>query len=221
MRKAGATSTAHRWEAPSRKVGLRKLEDRHPSVAGDRSSTARRWSEHWPKGDEQSCSHTSSSPRLWVEFRMRTHYAMTWIETAEAKAGAFTARFQKYGVANRLEKRSLLIAVNAVASLSIFFFGYGTCGASVCSHCHANFPCRPRCDGRCEHRTKLCLPHGLWPLRRSRRVGTGRQAAPSRRHREHQRTWTLTSKMTLTSSSGRCLLSTGNSRWRPLGRLAR
>jgi len=50
---------------------------------------------------------------------------MTWIETLESKAGAFTARFQKYGVANRLEKRSLLIAINAVASLSIFFFGYG------------------------------------------------------------------------------------------------
>ena len=30
----------------------------------------------------------------------------------------------KYNVANRLEKRSLLIAVNAVAALSIFFFGY-------------------------------------------------------------------------------------------------
>ncbi|KAK4905858.1 hypothetical protein LTR49_024904 [Elasticomyces elasticus] len=32
--------------------------------------------------------------------------------------------FQKHGVANRLEQRSLLIAVNAVAALSIFFFGY-------------------------------------------------------------------------------------------------
>ena len=30
----------------------------------------------------------------------------------------------KYNVANRLEKRSLLIAVNLVAGLSIFFFGY-------------------------------------------------------------------------------------------------
>lgn len=30
----------------------------------------------------------------------------------------------KYNVANRYEKRSLLIAVNAVAGLSIFFFGY-------------------------------------------------------------------------------------------------
>ena len=47
------------------------------------------------------------------------------METLESKAGAFTARFQKYGVANKLEKRSLLIAVNAVAALSIFFFGYG------------------------------------------------------------------------------------------------
>lgn len=47
------------------------------------------------------------------------------IETLEDKAGAFTARFQRYGVANKLEKRSLLIAVNAVAALSIFFFGYG------------------------------------------------------------------------------------------------
>jgi len=31
--------------------------------------------------------------------------------------------FQKHGVANRLEKRALLIAVNLVAGLSIFFFG--------------------------------------------------------------------------------------------------
>jgi MFS family permease len=30
----------------------------------------------------------------------------------------------KHAVANKLEKRSLLIAVNAVACLSIFFFGY-------------------------------------------------------------------------------------------------
>jgi len=49
---------------------------------------------------------------------------MGWIENLEAKSGAFTARFQKHGVANRLEKRSLLIAVNSVAALSIFFFGY-------------------------------------------------------------------------------------------------
>ena len=32
--------------------------------------------------------------------------------------------FQEHGVANRLQKRSLLIAVNLVAGLSIFFFGY-------------------------------------------------------------------------------------------------
>ncbi|KAK1083582.1 hypothetical protein LTR33_003168 [Friedmanniomyces endolithicus] len=32
--------------------------------------------------------------------------------------------FQQHGVANRLEKRALLIAVNLVAGLSIFFFGY-------------------------------------------------------------------------------------------------
>ncbi|TKA78034.1 hypothetical protein B0A55_02116 [Friedmanniomyces simplex] len=32
--------------------------------------------------------------------------------------------FQAHGVANRLEKRALLIAVNLVAGLSIFFFGY-------------------------------------------------------------------------------------------------
>ena len=32
--------------------------------------------------------------------------------------------FQKHGIANRLEKRALLIAVNLVAGLSIFFFGY-------------------------------------------------------------------------------------------------
>ena len=30
---------------------------------------------------------------------------------------------QKHGVANRLRKRSLLVAVNLVAGLSIFFFG--------------------------------------------------------------------------------------------------
>ena len=29
-----------------------------------------------------------------------------------------------FNVANRLQKRSLLIAINALASLSIFFFGY-------------------------------------------------------------------------------------------------
>lgn len=33
-------------------------------------------------------------------------------------------RISKFNVARRLEKRSLLIAVNAVAGLSIFFFGY-------------------------------------------------------------------------------------------------
>ena len=32
--------------------------------------------------------------------------------------------FQQHGVANKLQKRSLLIAVNLVAGLSIFFFGY-------------------------------------------------------------------------------------------------
>ncbi|KAK3721478.1 hypothetical protein LTR37_003034 [Vermiconidia calcicola] len=32
--------------------------------------------------------------------------------------------FQDRGVHHRLEKRSLLIAVNLVAGLSIFFFGY-------------------------------------------------------------------------------------------------
>ena len=32
--------------------------------------------------------------------------------------------FQDRGVAHRLQKRSLLIAVNLVAGLSIFFFGY-------------------------------------------------------------------------------------------------
>ncbi|KAK5684626.1 hypothetical protein LTR17_027186, partial [Elasticomyces elasticus] len=31
--------------------------------------------------------------------------------------------FQEHGVANRLEKRTLLIAVNRVAALSIIFFG--------------------------------------------------------------------------------------------------
>lgn len=32
--------------------------------------------------------------------------------------------FSRHGVANRLEKGSLLLAVNLVAGLSIFFFGY-------------------------------------------------------------------------------------------------
>ncbi|KAK5167443.1 uncharacterized protein LTR77_007142 [Saxophila tyrrhenica] len=32
--------------------------------------------------------------------------------------------FQQHGVANKLQKRSLLVAVNLVAGLSIFFFGY-------------------------------------------------------------------------------------------------
>jgi hypothetical protein len=36
----------------------------------------------------------------------------------------FHASVNKYNVAHRLQKRSLLIAVNAVAGLSIFFFGY-------------------------------------------------------------------------------------------------
>lgn len=35
---------------------------------------------------------------------------------------------KRYGVANYLEKRSLLIAVNLVAGLSIFFFGERTMG---------------------------------------------------------------------------------------------
>lgn len=30
----------------------------------------------------------------------------------------------RYNVANRLSKRSLLIAINCIAGLSIFFFGY-------------------------------------------------------------------------------------------------
>ncbi|KYG47060.1 hypothetical protein M433DRAFT_23295 [Acidomyces richmondensis BFW] len=42
----------------------------------------------------------------------------------ERAAANWTGRFQKHGVANRLEKRALLIAVNLVAGLSIFFFGY-------------------------------------------------------------------------------------------------
>jgi len=42
----------------------------------------------------------------------------------EQAAASWTGRFQKYGIANRLEKRGLLIAVNLVAGLSIFFFGY-------------------------------------------------------------------------------------------------
>lgn len=32
--------------------------------------------------------------------------------------------FREHGVQHRLEKRALLIAVNLVAGLSIFFFGY-------------------------------------------------------------------------------------------------
>ncbi|KAL6246992.1 hypothetical protein RBB50_006299 [Rhinocladiella similis] len=36
----------------------------------------------------------------------------------------FHSRFEKYNVAHKLQKRSLLIAINAVAGLSIFFFGY-------------------------------------------------------------------------------------------------
>ena len=32
--------------------------------------------------------------------------------------------FQRYAVANKLERTKLLIAVNLVAGLSIFFFGY-------------------------------------------------------------------------------------------------
>ncbi|MBV35385.1 MAG: hypothetical protein CMP47_07990 [Rickettsiales bacterium] len=36
----------------------------------------------------------------------------------------FHATVNKYNVAHRLQKRSLLIAINAVAGLSIFFFGY-------------------------------------------------------------------------------------------------
>ena len=33
-------------------------------------------------------------------------------------------RISKYNVVHKLEKRSLLIAINCVAGLSIFFFGY-------------------------------------------------------------------------------------------------
>lgn len=33
-------------------------------------------------------------------------------------------RVSRFNVAHRFEKRSLLIAINAVAGLSIFFFGY-------------------------------------------------------------------------------------------------
>lgn len=36
----------------------------------------------------------------------------------------FHGRFEKYNVAHKLQKRSLLVAINAVAGLSIFFFGY-------------------------------------------------------------------------------------------------
>lgn len=33
-------------------------------------------------------------------------------------------KISQYNIANRLEKRNLLIAVNCVAGLAIFFFGY-------------------------------------------------------------------------------------------------
>lgn len=65
---------------------------------------------------------------------------MTLIESMEEKAGAFTAKFQKYGIANKLEKRSLLIAVNVVASLSIFFFGYGRWNNTIPSNAMLTLP---------------------------------------------------------------------------------
>ncbi|KAK3613151.1 hypothetical protein LTR22_028282 [Elasticomyces elasticus] len=53
----------------------------------------------------------------WLEFIHRT-------QVADISAiMSLSQYFQKHGVANRLEQRSLLIAVNAVAALSIFFFG--------------------------------------------------------------------------------------------------
>ncbi|KAK4909383.1 hypothetical protein LTR49_021835 [Elasticomyces elasticus] len=51
----------------------------------------------------------------------------------------FSRYFQKHGVANRLEQRSLLIAVNAVAALFIFFFGKITEGLIV-GHTHRLLP---------------------------------------------------------------------------------
>ena len=58
--------------------------------------------------------------------RLHAHWCSSLPKVSQSQntRANMEALASKYNVANKLEKRSLLIAVNAVAALSIFFFGY-------------------------------------------------------------------------------------------------
>jgi hypothetical protein len=44
--------------------------------------------------------------------------------TAQTRNNNIMDKIGQYNVVHRLQKRSLLVAINCVAALSIFFFGY-------------------------------------------------------------------------------------------------
>ena len=46
------------------------------------------------------------------------------ISTSSASDNSIMDKIGRYNVVHRLQKRSLLVAINCVAALSIFFFGY-------------------------------------------------------------------------------------------------
>jgi hypothetical protein len=46
------------------------------------------------------------------------------ISTSSASDNFIMDKIGRYNVVHRLQKRSLLVAINCVAALSIFFFGY-------------------------------------------------------------------------------------------------
>jgi hypothetical protein len=63
---------------------------------------------------------------LWVSVRSSSFFACSRFENGVCNTTRDSNMDQLSGwrVADKLEKRSLLIAVNCVAALSIFFFGY-------------------------------------------------------------------------------------------------
>ena len=85
--------------------------------------------------------------------------------------------FQKHGLANKLQGRSLLIAVNLVAGLSIFFFGYDQGKLSRCFVSDLWLTDRLRCDGRSQRESELCQNNGFWILERTASQGDEGAAA--------------------------------------------
>lgn len=49
---------------------------------------------------------------------------VTYLGSFKMATTVAMARLKGFNVANHLEKRQLLIAINCIAALSIFFFGY-------------------------------------------------------------------------------------------------